>query len=401
MGEEVFLSLENLPLNYSMAMDEENEIMIRRLTLFFVPIAFAVILVIGLIGNILVIIVVYANPQMKNTTNLLILNLAVADLLFVLVCVPFTASDYVLMYWPFGLFWCRTVQYIIYVTAYVSIYTLVLMAGDRFLAVVAPVSSLTYRTITNAKICILVTWVITIVTVTPVWQAHSLVHVQTHSYCCYDKENYSFKAFHVSFFITSFAFPVFFIIIMYIIMLIKLWRSATFRTSKEGMKAKKRVTVLVLVVVLVFMVCWAPIQIVLLHKAVKERDDWDSDFYMIVIQIVSHVLAYTNSCLNPLLYAKMSRNFRSGFSQLVPMLASSRRHSSLLQYEMTSRRKRRSSRGPRNAELPEEASKKDDSDHKDNEELITMDTKVSTTDIKMLFHTKLNNLESCVEVNNY
>ena len=59
MGEqEVFLSLENIPLNYSISMDEENEIMIRRLTLFFVPIAFAVILVIGLIGNILVIIVV-------------------------------------------------------------------------------------------------------------------------------------------------------------------------------------------------------------------------------------------------------------------------------------------------------------------------------------------------------
>ena len=74
---------------------------------------------------------VYRNPQMKNTTNLLILNLAVADLLFLLVCVPATASDYILMYWPFGLTWCRTVQYIIYVTAYVSIYTLVLMAGDR------------------------------------------------------------------------------------------------------------------------------------------------------------------------------------------------------------------------------------------------------------------------------
>ena len=82
---------------------------------------------------------------MKNTTNLLILNLAVADLLFILVClhlhqslahvsrqvcVPATASDYI-MHWPFGLTWCRTVQYIIYVTAYVSIYTLVLMAGDR------------------------------------------------------------------------------------------------------------------------------------------------------------------------------------------------------------------------------------------------------------------------------
>ena len=51
--------------------------------------------------------------------------------MFLLVCVPATASDYILMYWPFGLTWCRTVQYIIYVTAYVSIYTLVLMAGDR------------------------------------------------------------------------------------------------------------------------------------------------------------------------------------------------------------------------------------------------------------------------------
>ena len=75
---------------------------------------------------------VYRNPRIRNTTNLLILNLAVADLLFLLVCVPATASDYILMYWPFGLTWCRTVQYIIYVTAYVSIYTLVLMAADRY-----------------------------------------------------------------------------------------------------------------------------------------------------------------------------------------------------------------------------------------------------------------------------
>ena len=51
------------------------------------------------------------------------------------ICVPATASDYILMFWPFGLTWCRTVQYIIYVTAYVSIYTLVLMAADRLIKV--------------------------------------------------------------------------------------------------------------------------------------------------------------------------------------------------------------------------------------------------------------------------
>lgn len=84
-------------------------------------------------------IVVATNQQMRNTTNVLILNLAMADLLFIVLCVPFTATDYVLNHWPFGLTWCQAVQYLIYVTSYVSIYTLILMSFDRFLAVVFPV----------------------------------------------------------------------------------------------------------------------------------------------------------------------------------------------------------------------------------------------------------------------
>ena len=100
-------------------------------------------------------------------------------MLMLQICVPATASDYILMFWPFGLTWCRTVQYIIYVTAYVSIYTLVLMAADRFMAVVFPVTSLSYRTIRNAKIAIAVTWVTPSLVVIPVWYAHNLHSVET------------------------------------------------------------------------------------------------------------------------------------------------------------------------------------------------------------------------------
>ena len=78
--------------------------------------------------------------QMRSTTNMLILNLAVADLLFIVLCVPSTATDYVFNSWPFGQVWCKTVQYLIYATSYVSIYTLILMSIDRFMAVVFPVS---------------------------------------------------------------------------------------------------------------------------------------------------------------------------------------------------------------------------------------------------------------------
>lgn len=114
---------------------------------------------------------------MRSTTNLLIINLACADILFVFFCVPFTASDYVLPTWPFGSFWCKIVshevmkhpwnfntitpslslppspaqvQYMIVVTCHASVYTLVLMSLDRFLAVVHPIASMSIRTERNA-----------------------------------------------------------------------------------------------------------------------------------------------------------------------------------------------------------------------------------------------------------
>lgn len=57
-----------------------------------VPIFFSLIGITGFIGNLLVIITVLFNQQMRNTTNLLILNLSLADLLFICFCIPFTVS---------------------------------------------------------------------------------------------------------------------------------------------------------------------------------------------------------------------------------------------------------------------------------------------------------------------
>lgn len=105
---------------------------VEQIVSLAVPILFGIIVVVGLLGNLLVVIVVTANQQMRSTTNLLIINLALADLLFIVLCVPFTAVDYMLPYWPFGDVWCKMVQYLIVVTVYASVYTLVLMSLDRF-----------------------------------------------------------------------------------------------------------------------------------------------------------------------------------------------------------------------------------------------------------------------------
>lgn len=139
-----------------------------------VPIFFGLIGITGLLGNGLVVLVVVSNPQMRSTTNILIINLALADLLFVIFCVPFTATDYVLANWPFGDCWCKIVQYLIVVTCHASIYTLVLMSLDRFLAVVYPIASRSLRTERNTLWAISVLWVLILTTAVPVIFSHGV-----------------------------------------------------------------------------------------------------------------------------------------------------------------------------------------------------------------------------------
>ncbi|XP_076302888.1 allatostatin-A receptor-like, partial [Lasioglossum baleicum] len=125
------VSMQNTSESFMKELDYSSDLKrVEKIVAIVVPIFFGMIGILGLVGNSLVVIVVAANPGMRSTTNILIINLAVADLLFVIFCIPFTATDFVLPYWPFGNIWCKMVQYLIIVTAYASVYTLVLMSLD-------------------------------------------------------------------------------------------------------------------------------------------------------------------------------------------------------------------------------------------------------------------------------
>jgi hypothetical protein len=58
-------------------------------TIFFC-VAYALVFAIGVVGNCFVVVVVYCNPRMRSPTNLFIANLACADLLVNVICLPFT-----------------------------------------------------------------------------------------------------------------------------------------------------------------------------------------------------------------------------------------------------------------------------------------------------------------------
>lgn len=159
-----------------MSQDFADSRELERIVSLIVPVLFGIIFILGLFGNALVVLVVASNQQMRNTTNILIINLAMADLLFIIFCVPFTAADYVMRYWPFGEIWCKTVQYLIIVTAYVSVYTLVIMSVDRFLAVVYPVASISIRTERHTYWAIAITWIIILLSCLPAFPAHGLIY---------------------------------------------------------------------------------------------------------------------------------------------------------------------------------------------------------------------------------
>ncbi|XP_014611886.1 PREDICTED: allatostatin-A receptor-like isoform X1 [Polistes canadensis] len=304
----------------------ENDIgydrdLIEKIVSVIVPVFFGMIGILGLIGNTLVVIVVAANPGMRSTTNILIINLAVADLLFVIFCIPFTATDFVLPYWPFGNVWCKIVQYLIIVTAYASVYTLVLMSLDRYLAVVHPITSMSWRTENNAILAIAIAWAVIFALSTPALVIHGEIHFVFQDMEDWSSENltacrilpqYDWSFFQLSFFLTSYLLPLTLICVFYVCMLVRLWRGA--RVSAESRRGRRRVTRLVLVVVGVFAICWCPIQVILVTKSF---DAYPLRSVTIIIQIVSHILAYTNSCVNPILYAFLSDNFRKAFRKII------------------------------------------------------------------------------------
>ena len=72
----------------------------------------SIVFVIGLIGNALVCIAVYRNHTMRTVTNYFIVNLAVADFLVLLLCLPFTVLWDITETWFLGLTLCKAVPYL-------------------------------------------------------------------------------------------------------------------------------------------------------------------------------------------------------------------------------------------------------------------------------------------------
>lgn len=105
--------------------------LLQSFKLLIIP-CYSLVVVVGVLGNYLLLYVICRTRKMHNVTNFFIGNLAFSDMLMCATCVPFTlAYAFNPRGWVFGRFMCYLVYLIQPVTVYVSVFTLTAIGVDR------------------------------------------------------------------------------------------------------------------------------------------------------------------------------------------------------------------------------------------------------------------------------
>lgn len=112
-------------------------------------------------------------------------------------------------------------------------------------------------------------------------------------------------------FVFAFVAPLLIISVCYTLMVLRLKSVRLLSGSREKDRNLRRITRLVLVVVAVFVVCWTPIHIFILVKALAP--DVPETTAVMGAYFFCVALGYTNSSLNPILYAFLDENFKRCF----------------------------------------------------------------------------------------
>lgn len=255
---------------------------------------FILIFIFSVTGNVLLLCVLIIYENLKNVTNLFVLNLACSDLVFTFT-LPFWAV-YHLHHWVFGDFACKFMTAAYIVGLYSSVILLTAMTVDRFVTVVLhnwpnkPV-----RRQRCAMAACAAAWTISIAaSVSDAIQMK--VEIQWNDlYSCEGPSDgpnvYLGYYLQVS---LLFFLPFAIIVFCY---------CAILKTVLQASNRKRhRTVVVVLCIVTAFFLCWGPYNILLLIQSLHEPEGCDEQKHWDIACSICHILAFSHCCMNPLLY---------------------------------------------------------------------------------------------------
>ena len=295
---------------------------------------YAAIFIVGVGGNLLVIGVILGNKHMRTTINLYLLNLATSDIIM-----SVFASSKFMSSWRFlGDDMCNLTTTSMTLSVCMSTFTLAAIAVNRFLAVFYPFrsrnKSLT-RTITIIfcidLAAIIISLPLVVIFEQVDWDPNPNLNSDREDLkfeggmiCGMDLEKWSREsilAYNAFLKMSKFVIPFAIIVICYTSIMIKLRKRAQKRRSEsltaqqrvEEDARNKRMNKMMILVTVIFGICWFPTQLSQLVIFKVDIYCWTlRDLTMYIL----HVLAMSSTCYNPFLYGFMNPAFKEAFGKL-------------------------------------------------------------------------------------
>ncbi|XP_056402647.1 B2 bradykinin receptor-like [Hyla sarda] len=278
------------------------------------PIYMWFIFVLGFIENLFVISIFILHKSRCTVAEIYLGNMAAADLIFVS-GLPFWAI-YISnrFYWPFGGFMCVAVNSFIQLNFYSSIYFLMMVSIDRYLALVKTMSFGRMRRPWCAKVTCAIIWTFAIAVSLPKVVFRRVVFIESfNTTACIimaPSDTWHIVT-NIIANIVGFVIPVI-VIAFCTFQIIGVLRNNAMQQFKE-INNEKKATWLVLSVLLVFIICWLPFHIFTFLDTLDLLQYFTSCAAAMAIEIgnqISSYIAFSNSCINPLLYVIVGNHFR-------------------------------------------------------------------------------------------
>ncbi|XP_032235252.2 neuropeptide Y receptor type 2 isoform X1 [Nematostella vectensis] len=314
----------------------------------------ALLFLFAIVGNITVCLVPVRHRRMRTFTYYLITNLAVSDI-FTMLCLPPLLVYEFQGSWNMGSVMCKLVNPALTMFGLVTTNTLVAIAIDRFIALVFPFTRRPERKETILVVSL--SWLVAFASVLPSFGARTLVERAPAVVYCEEifpgktpEEKQVFaKGYSIFLYLLNNALPILIISCLYIIIILKLKgisllsvfkrkssntedglmsRSSSAPITSDSVYEKqkhdreKKFTQMLLSVVVVFILCYVPVQTFFLTATLSPQVlNWK---YTQIIYIYLYLMMWFPNALNPLLYGSMNDHYAKAFKILLRCTSKSR-----------------------------------------------------------------------------
>lgn len=299
-------------------------------------ITYVVIFITGVFGNVVTCTVIIRNSSMQTATNYYLVSLAISDLTLLILGLPNEVRVFWQQYpWALGTGLCKIRAYVSEMSSYVSVLTIVAFSMERYLAICHPLRVYSISGFKRPTRFILTVWSIAMVSAIPfaIYTKVNFVeyppgsgnHSADSAICAMLLPDMpKFPLYELSC-IVFFIIPMLVILVVYIKMGLKIRRSTketlgpiqdSYVHNDHQVQSRKSVIKMLIAVVIMFFVCWAPFHAQRLLYIYAQQSDYYPDLNE-WLYILSGCLYYFSATGNPILYNVMSIKYRQAFKQTI------------------------------------------------------------------------------------